>query len=109
MYIFLKSNESDKIHKQNTKHSFTCEIPQEIVLQGYWTCAIVQCNIGLNKENQDITILSDIIQDSVLHGKLAPVFTILGAFATFLLIPGLDLTSLSYIIALCNVNTCRES
>ena len=76
MYIFLKSNDSDKIHIQNTKYSFTCEIPQEILLEGVWSCAIVQCNIGLNPEKQDITILSDIIEDSVLHGVLAPVFTI---------------------------------
>ena len=83
MYLFIGSSDSTDIHSENNSCEFIIELPRHINLEGNWTCAILECDIGPDTWEEELYISCDLIQNSCVHGKLAPVLAVVNKTTSF--------------------------
>ena len=70
MYIYV--NNKDKTTYGNSVTDFVIQLPHPTILSREWSCAVLQ--VILKEEiGEELYILSDIVQDSVVFGKLVSV------------------------------------
>lgn len=76
-YLFISSSDSKDIFVDNQSYDFRIQLPQTLMLDGEWECALVDFKVYPKKEKMsDIYVFTDIIQESYVCNNNLPLLGI---------------------------------
>ena len=76
MYVYVSSKDSSAEHVDNTNFDYLYELPLELDLEGSWSCALLEIILE-KKINTCFYVYCDIVQNSVVHGKMLPILRVI--------------------------------
>lgn len=76
MKLFVSPKDSEKLYPTNSSSDFIVELPQALDLQGTWVCGLIQVFLG-KSPSKKLYLYCDLVEASVIQGKLLPVLRIL--------------------------------
>ena len=76
MYLYVSPADSKLLYSDNKVSDFTVDLPKSLELNGRWLCALVEWGMNIQVKN-NLYVYCDIVQNSVIHGKLSPMLRIM--------------------------------
>lgn len=74
-YLFISSQDSTDIRKNNVPSDFSIQFPKPYKLEGNWVCALKEIHISLDfkPKSSRLYLCCDLLEDSYVGNTLAPV------------------------------------
>ena len=73
IHLFLNSIDSINTHPNNNPFDFTIELPEALVLDGEWECALSDIYYDNSAINEELFVFSDICNDSYVYNNRLPI------------------------------------
>ena len=74
-YLFLSSQDSHNVRKNNNTSDFWIQLPKTYSLEGQWLCALkrVSLTCDFKPKTRTLYLCSDILEESYVRNTLVPV------------------------------------
>ena len=74
-YLYLNSQDSFDIRKNNDPSEFLIQLPKSYTLEGSWTCAVTEVSLtcDFKPRSQRLYLCGDFVQESYVRDSLLPV------------------------------------
>ena len=74
-YLFLSSQDSLDVRKNNSSSDFWIQLPKTYSLEGQWLCALKQVSFtcDFKPKTRRLYVCSDIVEESYVRNTLVPI------------------------------------
>ena len=74
-YLYLSSQDSLDVRKNNNPSEFLIQLPKSYTLDGNWTCAVTEITLtcDFSPRSKRLYLCCDIVEETCVRGTLLPV------------------------------------